>query len=568
MRISFLLLIATLTFLSCTTQDPADLVIINSRIYTVDPNNHLAEAVAVQNGKIIAVGSNSEISGYIGEETKQLNLEGKYVYPGFVEGHAHIMGVGQNLINVDLRSVKSYGELVDAVAERAKETPEGEWIVGRGWHQDKWISSPEDMFRGFPTHEELSEAVPNHPVWLKHASGHAGLANARAMELAGVNAETDDPNGGEIFKGLGGNPTGLFNETAQGNITRVIPDESPERRKRVFALALQACRENGLTAFHQAGSGPRDITLFKEFKEAGDLTIRLHVMLNGRDDGLLDNYFTSGPEIDTLDQLLNVRAVKLYSDGALGSRGAWLLKEYTDAPGIFGHNVTPMERIEDVTMRATAAGFQVCTHAIGDRGNREVLDIYEKAFQAYPEITRDHRFRIEHAQHINGNDIPRFASLGVIPAMQAIHMSSDRPWAIYRLGRFRIKEGAYVWQKLLQSGARIVNGTDAPVEPINPLPSFYASVSRRTLEGAPEGGYEPDQKMTREQALRSYTLDAAYGAFQEEVTGSVEKGKLADFTVLDRDIMTIEEKDILKTKVLMTIVGGKVVYNANEEAPI
>ncbi len=564
MRSSILLLLVAVFYQSCTTQDPADVVILNTRIYTVDANNHRAEAVAIRDGKILAVGSNSEVSGYIGEETQQLDLEGKYVYPGFIEGHAHIMGVGQNLINVDLREVKSYSELVDAVAERAAETPEGEWIVGRGWHQDKWTNSPEDVIKGFPTHDLLSEAVPNHPVWLKHASGHAGLANARAMEKAGVDAATANPDGGEIFKGLTGQPTGIFNETAQGSIVRVIPAESQERRERVLAMALESCREHGLTGFHQAGSGTEDVALFRQFKAADQLSLRLHVMLSGRDEPLLQEFFSSGPVVDTSDQLLNIRAVKLYSDGALGSRGAWLLEEYSDAPGVFGHNVTPMEEIEDVTMRAAEAGFQVCTHAIGDRGNREVLDIYQKAFEAFPEQTTDHRFRIEHAQHINGDDIPRFAELGVIPAMQAIHMSSDRPWAINRLGRERIEEGAYVWQTLLESGARIVNGTDAPVEPIDPLASFYASVSRRTLEGNPAGGYEPEQKMTRDQALRSYTIDAAYGAFQEEVTGSIEQGKLADFTILDRDIMTIAEDEILEAQVLMTIVGGEVVYDASK----
>ena len=417
-----------------------------------------------------------------------------------------------------------------------------------------------NLIRGFPTHDLLSEAVPDHPVWLKHASGHAGLANAKAMEVAGIDKNSPDPGGGEIFKGLGGQPTGIFNETAQGSITAVIPPESKERRERVLKLALESCAAHGITGFHQAGSPRADIDLFKAFKENGDLSLRMHVMLSGRDEDLLSEYFDHGPVIDSFDQLLNIRAVKLYSDGALGSRGAWLLEEYADAPGKFGHNVTPIEVIEDVTMRATAAGFQVCTHAIGDRGNREVLDIYEKAFSAYPEQAKDHRFRIEHAQHLNGNDIPRFASLGVVPAMQAIHMSSDRPWAIGRLGRERIIEGAYVWKKLLDLEVKIVNGTDAPVEPISPFASFYASISRKTLQGTPDGGYEPDQKMTREQALRSYTLDAAYGAFQEGVIGSIEVGKFADFTVLDRDIMTIEEAEVLKTKAMMTIVGGKVVY--------
>lgn len=545
---------------SCGERETADIVLLNGKIYTVNASNEIVEAVAIKDGKIWKVGSTDEIRDLVGEATEQIDLEGKATYPGLIEGHAHIMGVGQNLINVDLRETESYQELVDAVAARAKETPKGEWILGRGWHQDKWTKGPENSIKGFPTHDLLSEAVPDHPVWLKHASGHAGLANAKAMEEAGINKDSPHPDGGEIFKGLGGAPTGIFNETAQGSITAVIPPESRERRERVLKLALESCAAHGITGFHQAGSPGQDIALFKEFKERGDLTLRMHVMLSGRDEALLEDYFARGPEIDTVDQLLNIRSVKLYSDGALGSRGAWLLEEYSDAPGKFGHNVTPMEVIEDVTMRAAAAGFQVCTHAIGDRGNREVLDIYEKAIERYPEQTKDHRFRIEHAQHINGEDIPRFASLGVVPAMQAIHMSSDRPWAIGRLGRVRILEGAYVWRKLLDLDVKIVNGTDAPVEPITPFASLYASMTRKTLQGTPAGGYEPDQRMTREQALRSYTIDAAYGAFQEKVVGSIEVGKFADFTVLDRDIMTVDEADLLKTKAMMTIIGGKVVY--------
>ena len=560
MRAFSLLLLTILFVVSCQTENPADLILLNGKVYTVNDANQVVEGVAVKDGKIFAVGTSEEISKFQGEATKIIDLEGKAAYPGFVEGHAHIMGVGQNILNIDLRETKSYQELVDAVAEKAKDTPEGEWIVGRGWHQDKWGEGPEDMIKGFPTHDLLSEAVPNNPVWLKHASGHAGLANAKAMEVAGIDGNTPDPDGGEIFRGLNGSPTGLFNETAQGNIVSVIPAESKSRREQVLKLAIEHCHEHGITSFHQAGSPTNDVNLYKEFKERGDLKVRLHVMLSGRDEPLLKEYFENGPVIDTTDQILNIRAVKLYSDGALGSRGAWLLEEYSDAPGVFGHNVTPMEVIEDVTMRATEAGFQVCTHAIGDRGNREVLDIYEKALQTYPEMAKDHRFRVEHAQHINGLDIPRFAELGVLPAMQAIHMSSDRPWAIFRLGRDRIVEGAYVWQKLLQSGIPIVNGTDAPVEPISPFASLYASVTRKTLAGTPAAGYEPEQKMSREEALRSYTIDAAYGAFQEDVVGSLEVGKYADIVVLSKDIMEVPENEILEAQAMMTIFQGEVVF--------
>ncbi|WP_370086552.1 amidohydrolase [Ekhidna sp.] len=559
------LFLLSLILLSCQPEEPeiaADKIIFNAIIYTLDDNQPTVEAIAIKADTFLYVGSREGANAFKGSVTEELDLQGKTVVPGLIEGHAHIMGVGYNLVNLDLMETKSYQEVVDMVVERAKSTPEGTWILGRGWHQDKWTEQPE-LTNGFPTHDLLSEAVPNHPVYLKHASGHAALANAKAMEIAGVNADTPQPDGGEIFKRLDNQPTGIFNETAQGIIGKAIPKETRESDSQALRLALQECFKNGITGFHTAGEDQERIDLFKSFAEKNELKLRLYVMLTGRDEKLLDDYFSNGIEHNLYNGQLSVRSVKLYVDGALGSRGAWLLEEYSDAPGVHGHNTMPMDEMEEITARAYKAGFQVCSHAIGDRANREVLDVYERTFKLYPESApKEPRFRIEHAQHFHPEDIPRFAELGVIPAMQAIHMSSDRPWAIDRLGKERIEWGAYMWQDLLQSGTRIVNGTDAPVEPINPFASFYASVSRRTLKGTPEGGYEPNQKMTREQALRSYTLDAAYGAFQEDMKGSIEVGKWADLTILDRDIMTIPEDDILNTQVAMTVIGGEVVYEA------
>ena len=426
--------------------------------------------------------------------------------------------------------------------------------------------SEEDVVKGFQVHDKLSLATPDNPVYLRHASGHAGFANAKAMEIAGVqqlskeSMTQSEVEGGEIIRDDLGNPTGIFNERAQALITRNIPEITEEKDEKALELAIKACWRNGITGFHDAGATRGSISLFRQFKERGDLGIRLYVMLTGWDKELLKEWYVKGPEIDTAQNLLTIRSVKLNCDGALGSRGAWLLEEYTDRPGHFGHETLPMDFVLETSKKALKSGFQVCSHAIGDRANREILDRYEKAFMDNPGLISDHRFRIEHAQHLHPEDIPRFAELGVIPAMQAVHMSSDRPWAIDRLGKKRIVEGAYVWQKLLNSGAKIVNGTDVPVEPLNPLASFYASVARKTLEGTPEGGYEPDQKMTREQALRSYTLDAAYGAFEEDIKGSIEVGKLADFTIFSDNIMTIPELDILKTNIEMTILAGEVVY--------
>ncbi|MEM0938920.1 MAG: amidohydrolase family protein [Bacteroidota bacterium] len=538
----------------------ADLVFYNGPIYTMDEDKPTVEAIAINADTFLYVGSKKGIEPFIGLNTKEIDLEGKTLIPGLIEGHAHIMGVGYNLLNVDLREAKSYEEMVDMVAERASNTPKGTWITGRGWHQDKWMEQPE-MINGFPTHDLLSEAVPDHPVYLKHASGHAALSNQKAMDLAGISKNSSQPDGGEIFMSLDGMPTGLFNETAQRLITEVIPEATKERDEQALKLALDQCFKYGITGFHQAGSGPDHIRLYTEFAKRGDLKLRLYVMLNGRDSTLLDEYFKKGIKEDLYNNQLTIRSVKLYADGALGSRGAWLLEEYSDAPGVHGHNVMPMEDIKEITAKAYKAGFQVCIHAIGDRANREVLNIYEETFKLNAESSsKEPRFRIEHAQHFHPDDIPRFAKMGIVPAMQAIHMSSDRPWAISRLGVKRIEWGAYMWQSLLQSGARIVNGTDAPVEPINPMASVYASVSRKTLKGIPEGGYEAAEKMTREQALRSYTLDAAYGAFREDRKGSIEVGKWADLTILDKDIMTIPENEILNTEVTMTVISGNVVY--------
>ncbi len=561
---SFIVIMAVAVLHNCAKKTPsADLVIYNGNIYTADINKPNAEAIAVSQGRIIAIGDHAVIKLYISDSTKVIDLAGNSLFPGFIEGHAHIMGVGGNLIDVDLMGAQNYEEVIEMVKARAANTPVGSWIIGRGWHQDKWDQSPERLFRGFPTHHKLSEAVPDHPVYLSHASGHATLVNDAAMKMAGINKNTLSPAGGEVFKDVSGQPTGIFNETAEELVWQVIPKESEEARSEKLELALNECMKYGLTGFHDAGSDTEALNTIIRFGEEDMLPIRLHVMLSGVDSTLLKERFAQGPERGLFDNRLNITSVKLYADGALGSRGAWLLEEYSDAKGVHGHNTVAMDKIEEITFKAYESGFQVCTHGIGDRANREILDIYEKAFGAFPNKAKNHRFRIEHAQHIHPDDIPRFAQLGVLPAMQAIHMSSDRPWAIERLGKERIENGAYLWSELIDNGSRIINGTDAPVEPLDPLPSFYASVSRKTLQGTPEGGYEPSQKMTREEALLSYTLWPAYGAFMENEIGSIEIGKRADFTVFDKDIMTIPENEILTTKAVMTIVDGALIYVAD-----
>ncbi len=551
---------------SCTTREPADLLILGGKIYTMNEDDPVVEAVAVRGDKIVFAGSEEEARKYAHENTQIIDLEGKVMTPGFIEGHGHFMGVGYNELNLDLMYVKSYDELVAKVKEAVDKAQPGQWILGRGWHQDKWTTKPEGLVKGFQTHHLLSEISPDNPVFLRHASGHAALANAKAMEVAGVNQLSKEmlmessEEGGEIIRDDLGNPTGIFNERAMGLISRFIPSDDDERDQQALELAIQACWRNGITSFHDAGTSRENLALFRKFKASGKLGVRLYIMLTGWDRELVQEWFSKGPEVDP-DNLLTIRSVKLNCDGALGSRGAWLLEPYSDRPDFSGMATLSMDTVLATAQAALNAGFQVCSHAIGDRANREILDRYEIALRELPPVVvMDHRFRIEHAQHLHPDDIPRFAELGVIPAMQAIHMSSDRPWAIERLGEKRIKEGAYMWQSLLNSGTKIVNGTDAPVEPLNPIPSFYASVTRKTLTGEPEGGYEPEEKMTRIQALRSYTLDAAYGAFEENSKGSIERGKLADFVVFTKDIMTVDESEILSTEVSLTIVGGKVVY--------
>jgi hypothetical protein len=551
---------------ACTRTEPADLVIQGGKVYTLDPALPEAAAVAVKDGRIVFVGSQAESGRYIGSNSEVISLDGKTLTPGWIETHGHFMGMGQGLMQLDLMKATSFEQIADMVREEAGRRKPGEWILGRGWHQDKWDSLPPTMIRGFPTHHLLSEAAPANPVFLDHASGHAALANAKAMEIAGVNPLAREKltslkvEGGEVIVDNKGNPTGAFNERAQGLIERHIPSGTEEDNLRAFELAVAEAQKSGITGFHDAGTGRGTIAFFERMKREGKMGVRLYVMVAGRDPQLVHEWFSRGPLIDSTDYLLTVRAVKLNCDGALGSWGAWLLEPYTDHPGEYGHETLPMDSVLSRSRMALQAGFQVCSHAIGDRANREVLDRYEQAFGEFPALSKDARFRIEHAQHVDPADLPRFASLGVIPAMQAIHLSSDRPWAIVRLGDKRIREGAYMWQTLLKSGARVINGTDVPVEPIDPIASFYASVTRKTLKAEPEGGFEPEECMTREQALRSYTLDAAYGSFEEGVKGSIEVGKLADFTVFSQDLMTVPEEKILDTKVEMTVLGGKVVY--------
>lgn len=557
--ISFLFLF----FISCESQK-ADMIIHNGMIYTMNDLNPTAEAVAVSSGKIIALGKYTDLDPLITPRTKIINLRGATMTPGIIEGHGHFYGLGLAKMQLDLSKTESYQDLIDMVSDAVENSKPGEWILGRGWHQSKWSDDKSDFVKGFQTHERLSEISPNNPVWLKHASGHAGFANQKAMDIAGVNKETEFGFGGEIIKDLSRKPTGVFNERAQGLISEKVENNLGEESDlRAIELAVKASLENGVTSFHDAGIGRRTIEVLREAINKDILKVRIYAMLTSRDTTLLNEWYKKGPEIGTGGDLLTIRSIKINADGALGSRGAWLIDEYSDRPGHYGMPTQSMDYVYSVAKQGIKTGFQVNSHAIGDKANREILNEYEKVFNEHPKLAIDHRWRIEHAQHVAPDDIPRFGRLKVIPSIQGIHMSSDRPWAINRLGQKRIEESAYVWRDLINHGAVLINGSDVPVEPIDPIASFYASTTRKTLKGLPDFGYEPKQKMTRIEALKSYTINAAYGAFEDQIKGSIEIGKYADFTVFSQNLITIPEEKILDTKVLYTIVNGVVEYKAN-----
>lgn len=550
----------------CVKKQPADLVLTNGKIITLEDIAPTAEALAVSGDRILAVGTAKKIKSHIGSSTRVIDLQGQTAVPGFIDSHAHFTGVGEARMILDLTRAKNWDEIVVLVAEAARKAQPGEWIRGRGWHQEKWDKRPEPSVDGLPFHDALSKVTPDNPVLLEHASGHACLANAKAMELGGVTKATPDPAGGEIVRDARGNPSGAFRETAQGligrsfygsELKRTEAERADEERKAV-ELAVEECLSNGITSVHDAGASFGTIDIYRALAEQGKLGVRIYALISEENSDLqqrLPQYRIIG-----LGQNhLTVRAIKRLLDGALGAHGAWLLEPYSDLPTSTGLNTMPVGELKETARLAAENDFQLCTHAIGDRANREVLDIYEQAFAAHPE-KKDLRWRVEHAQHLAPADIPRFGRLGIIAAMQGIHCTSDGPWVVKKIGEMRAKEGAYVWRSLMEGGAVICNGTDAPVEDINPIPSFYATVTRKMKGGT---AFFPEQRLSREEALRSYTLNGAYAAFQENLLGSLKPGKLADITVLSKDIMTVAEEEIPKTEVRLTIVGGQVLYQKN-----
>ncbi|MCX6566137.1 MAG: amidohydrolase [Candidatus Aminicenantes bacterium] len=543
--------------------EPATLVLTNGKFITLDPDVPTAEALAARGDRIVAVGAVEDVSRYVGPETEVVDLQGRLATPGWIDSHLHFMGVGESKFSLDLTTAKNWDEIVVRVAEAVKNAVPGTLVTGRGWHQEKWNRVPEPNVGGMPVHDVLSRVSPGNPVILTHASGHSCLANARAMELSRITAQTPNPPGGEIIKDSQGRPTGAFLETAQrlvawgtarSRATRTAEEQEAENRK-IVEIADKECLSKGLTSVTDAGVDWTTVELYKRIIDEGRLGVRLNVMLDESTRRIAANA-AAWKIVGYGSDHLRVHTIKRVIDGALGSRGAWLLEPYEDLPLSTGLNTETIANMKETARVAIENGFQVATHAIGDRANRETLDVYEEAFRAHPDKT-DLRWRIEHAQHLHPADIPRFGKLGVIASMQAVHCTSDGPWVPKRLGPKRAGEGAYAWRSLIDAGATVSNGTDSPVEAVDAIPGFYAAVTRKMKNGEV---FFPVQKMTREEALRSYTINGAYAAFEEKIKGSLSVGKLADVTVFTRDIMTCPEGDIPSAEIAWTIVGGKVLY--------
>jgi len=544
---------------------PADLVLRGGKIATADPATGNVQALAVNGYQITAVGSDDDISAYIGPDTEVIELAGRFVMPGFIEGHGHFLGLGRSKQILDLQGVKNWAEIVTMVAVAVDKARPGEWIFGRGWHQDKWDSVPDDAVDGVPRNDTLNEVSPDNPVVLGHASGHAAFFNDAALAVAEVNDETADPDGGTIVRTSEGKATGLMRETAQRLIDaamneydgRLTPQQTDVLNRERVQLAADEALSHGVTSFHDAGSSFETIDFFRKLEEEGELDVRLYVMVRRESNELMNEALPQYKMIAEGNDFLTVRSIKRQIDGAMGTHGAWLLEPYEDLPDTSGQVLESVDDIEATAEIAVRHGFQVNTHAIGDRAVRETLDIYERVFERTGTNGKELRWRIEHAQHIDPADVPRFGQLGVIAAVQAVHGTSDGPWLPSRLGDERAKITSQPWRTLINTGAVIGNGTDVPVENIDAIASYYSSVSRMMNNGK---RFYPEHVLSREEALATYTVNNAYAAFEEEIKGTLTPGKYADMVVLTQDLLTVAEEDIPNTKVDMTFVGGELKY--------
>lgn len=571
--LSFLILAAFFLLLyNRIIPQTADTLYVNATIYTMDGNNSVAEALAVRGDKIVMVGSRAEAHDRV-KARREVDLEGLAVFPGLIDAHAHVISLGIARITVDLVGAASETEAAERVRARAKETDPGTWIRGRGWDQNDWPA------RRFPHHTLLDRVAPNNPVYLIRVDGHAAWVNKVALDAAGITRETPDPPGGKIIRDASGEATGVLIDEAKSLVTSVLPPPSLQEKEEALERTIQECLSYGITGVHDMGADMEELDLYRKFADEGRLGIRIYASIGGIGD-TWDRFREIGPVVGYGDNRLTVRSLKLYIDGALGSRGAALIEPYADDPENRGLTMIADEDLKKAIGEALQAGFQVCTHAIGDRGNNIVLNAYERGLSEFPRT--DHRLRVEHAQVLSPDDIPRFKKLGVVPSMQETHCTSDMYWAEARLGPDRIR-GAYAWRSLRETGVVIPGGSDFPVEHPNPLYGIYAGVTRQDHAGIPrnaedvrrmfqvsesgitdpsafDGGWYAAQRLTREEALRSFTSWAAWAAFEEEIKGSLESGKLADFIVVSKDLMTIPAQEILRTEVVMTVVGGQEVF--------
>ncbi len=530
----------------------ADSVYLNGNIYTVDSNFSKATAIAVKGQNLIYVGNDKDVKKLIGKETKVVDLMGRTVVPGLIEGHMHFPGFGEKLLQIDA-FWKPKADILAAVKAEADRLPDGDWIVGRGWNQEVWAGSQ------FPSKEDLDAVAPNNPVALTRTCGHALWVNSKAIEIGGITKDTPNPVGGEILKDKSGNVLGVLTDTAMNMVRGKIPEYSEARKKEAYIKGQQELFSYGFTTVMDAGSGSTTIKYIKDLYEENKMDIRIYGFVNSGDSA--KEYYKQGPQIGLYDNRLTLRGIKFFSDGSLGARSAWMLAEYSDRVGHLGNGRYTNDEFYALIKEARENGFQVATHAIGDAAVRQCVDIYEKVLKEQP--LADHRYRIEHYQVSTIEDIERIAKIGIIPAMQSVHATSDKNMAEDRVGAERIK-GAYAWRKVIDKGSVIVNGSDAPVELVNPYHGLYAAVTRMDRDGNPTGGWYSEECMTREEALKSFTIWAAYGQFEEKLKGSLEVGKLADFAVIDRDVMTCPASDIKDANALMTVVGGKVVYTRPE----
>ncbi|MBA3270366.1 MAG: amidohydrolase, partial [Acidobacteria bacterium] len=489
-------------------------------------------------------------------DTRVIDAQGATLVPGLQDAHGHFTTLGASLQFLRLRGTTSYEQIVDLVRARAATARPGEWIQGRSWDQNDWPA------KEWPTHQKLTEAAPNNPVYLTRVDGHAALVNKAALEAAGVTKATPDPAGGRLIRDPAGDPAGVLIDSAQDLVGSKIPDVSDEQLDEQILLADAETRKLGLTAVHDAGTTPRTVAAYKRLIDAGQLKTRLYVMLRGPI-SMLEPEFKKGPTINYGDHHLSVRAIKIGADGALGSRGAALLEPYSDEPGTTGLMTTSPEEIYAQTLAASRAGFQTCIHAIGDRGNRVAMDVFERVQGEVPGA-RNLRMRNEHAQILDAAEVTRFARLNVIASMQATHATSDMPWVPSRIGADRTEEGAYLWQRLMKTGVVLANGSDFPVEEPNPMLGFYAAITRQDPSGNPPGGWMPNERMSRDEALKSFTWNAAYASHLENELGSLEVGKLADMVLLDKNVLTVEPREILSTRSLLTVIGGEVVFELKQ----